>query len=82
MINFIFIYRVVALIFNPVIEKSDITTASFKEKPRINIDAGRKRIPPPIPIIEEIIPINIPRTSASIKNSSPSGNLLMISGKF
>jgi hypothetical protein len=62
--------------FNPVIEKSDITIASFKEKPKIKIDTGMNSIPPPIPTSEEIVPINIPKTNASNINSSPNGNLL------
>jgi hypothetical protein len=62
--------------FNPVIEKSDITIASFKEKPKIKIDTDMNSIPPPIPTSEEIVPIIIPKTNASIINSSPNGNLL------
>jgi len=58
-------------------EKSDITTASFKEKPKIKIEVGINRIPPPIPTIEDIIPINIPNINPSIRNSSPSGKLFI-----
>jgi len=75
LINFIFIYRIEALIFNPVIEKSDITTASFNGKPKMNMDVGMNRIPPPIPIIADIVPIITPKIKASIRNSSPSGNV-------
>lgn len=68
-------YRSEALIFKPVMEKREITTASFRGKPKINIDVGMNRIPPPIPTTAEIEPINIPKIKASIKNSSPSGNV-------
>ena len=68
-------YRNEALIFNPVMEKREITTASFRGKPKRNIDVGIKRIPPPIPTIADIEPINIPKIKASITNSSPSGNV-------
>jgi hypothetical protein len=67
-----------ALIFKPVMEKSDITTACFNEKPKMNMDVGMNRIPPPIPTIEDIIPINTPKIKASITNSSPSGNVFKI----
>lgn len=59
-------------------EKSDITTASFKEKPKIKIEDGINRIPPPIPTIEDIIPINIPNINPSTINSSPSGKLFLV----
>lgn len=68
-------YRIEALILNPVIEKSEITTASFKEKPKIKIEVGMNRIPPPIPTIEDIVPISIPNINPSTRNSSPSGKL-------
>ncbi len=71
-------YRIEALIFNPVIEKSDITTDSFKEKPKIKIEVGMNRIPPPIPTIEDIVPINTPNINPSTINSSPSGKLFLI----
>lgn len=41
----------------------------------MNIDVGMNRIPPPIPIIADIVPINTPKIKASIRNSSPSGNV-------
>lgn len=56
-------------------EKSDITTASFNGNPKINMDVGMNKIPPPIPTIADIEPINTPKIKASIKNSSPSGNV-------
>ena len=70
-------YLTVALIFNPVIENSDITTVSFKEKPKIKIEVGINRIPPPIPTIEDIVPINTPKIKASTINSSPSGKVFI-----
>ena len=63
--------------FNPVIENSDITTDSFKEKPKIKIEVGINRIPPPIPTIEDIIPISTPNINPSTINSSPSGKLFL-----
>jgi hypothetical protein len=63
--------------FNPVIEKSDITTASFKGKPKTNIERGMNSMPPPIPTIEEIEPIITPKSKASIINSSPNGMLVL-----
>lgn len=71
-------YRIEALIFNPVIEKSDITIDSFKEKPKINIEVGINKIPPPIPTIDEIMPISIPKINASTINSSPNGKVFLI----
>jgi hypothetical protein len=56
-------------------ENNDITTASFREKPKTKIEVGMNKIPPPIPTIDEIVPIKIPKINANTKNSSPNGKV-------